>query len=71
MRNFNYLRDANKTQELLRIIREYQKTLENYDLKIFTVIEQKKITEFKEKVASFLKEFDLPWPNDIGNKINE
>ena len=31
MRNFNYLRDANKTQELLRIIREYQKTLENYD----------------------------------------
>ena len=71
MTNFNYLRDANKTQELLRIIREYQKTLGNYDLKIFTVIEQQKITEFKEKVASFLKEFDLPWPNDIGNKINE
>ena len=71
MRNFNYLRDANETQELLRIIREYQKTIENYDLKIFTVIEQQKVTEFKEKVASFLKEFDLPWPNDIGNKINE
>lgn len=49
MRNFNYLRDANKTQELLRIIREYQKTLENYDLKIFTVIEQQKSQNLKKK----------------------
>ena len=71
MRNFNYLRDMNETEELLRIVREYQKTIESYDLKMFSSIEQQKIIEFKEKVNNFLKEYDLPWPNDLGNKINE
>lgn len=68
MRDFNYLRDRVETGDLIRLVREYHNILIEYcDNQLLS---EKQIKLFSNKVASFLHDYDVTFPNDLSSRIN-